>query len=141
MGAIWWSEAVIKVRAMVIRCLLAVVFRLPYRFWKGMMLSALRESQPVYPRPERVERILQGVEWTDRWGPGRCMERSLTAWWLLRRQAACCVRLAVAFQGKNDPFAHACVELGGKIVFGEPRQSVMSMLDVSKVPLDGRKSS
>lgn len=60
------------------------------------------------------------MERTDRWTPaGRCLERSLTAWLLLRRTVPCRVRLGVGWKSRGNPFAHACLEADGRIVYGE----------------------
>lgn len=131
-----WAEFIVTVQATFLRTILAFVFRfLPYRIWRQMILSALQMSKPVRENPARVETALRCVARTDRFGPGRCLERSMTAWLMIRRHTVCCMRLAVAFESKGDPFAHACIEQGGRIVFGEPRQASMVMLKGDLIPV------
>ena len=77
------------------------------------------------PDKEYLDLIVRCMERTDRWAPaGRCLERSLTAWLLLRRRAPCRVRLCVGWKSPGNPFGHACLEVEGRILFGEPSGSL-----------------
>ena len=128
------GEVLLSLQAFVLRCLLAAMFKiLPYRIWRPLIVTALQLSVPVKPNPGRVARVLSGVHWGDRFAPGRCMERTMTAWLLLRRDVACRVRIGVALKAPGDPFAHASFEVDGQVIFGEP-QTEFAMLELESAP-------
>lgn len=129
------GEILLSLQAFVLRSLLAAIFKfLPYRIWRPLIVSALQLSVPVKADNARAVRVLSSVHWTDRFGPGRCLERTTTAWLLMRRNVACRIRIGVALKAPGDPFAHASLEVDGRIVFGEPNQTEFAMLDLESAP-------
>lgn len=117
------SEFFLTAWAAFLRALLAGIIRtLPYRLWRPLLRASLRIQLPsARPDVGVIDSVISCVSRTDRMVPlGRCLERSLTAWLLLRRHVPCRVRLGVAWKSRGDPFAHACLEVDGRIVFGQP---------------------
>lgn len=115
-------EFFLTARAALLRALLtAVTGILPYRLWRPLLRASLRGGVPSYPEFRYLDPVLEAVANTDRFLPlGRCLERSLTAWLMLRRHVPSRVRLSVAWRAPGDPFAHACLEVDGRIVLGQP---------------------
>lgn len=110
-----------------VRVLVATATRFaPYALWRGLLLRSMRPpAQFVQPDRAYRELVIRCIERTDRRVPvGRCLERSLTAWLLLHRRASCRLLLAAGWKSHGDPFAHACLELDGQIVFGEPNSNL-----------------
>jgi Transglutaminase-like superfamily len=129
--ALQQGEFFLTLRAAILRSALAATFRtLPYRLWRPLILSALKLSAPAKTDARRVERVLRCVHRTDGSAPGRCLDRTVTAWLLMRHDAVCRVRLGVALKAPGDPFAHAALEVDGRIVFGEPNQTEFTMLEL-----------
>jgi hypothetical protein len=138
--ALQQGEFFLTLRAVLLRSLLAAVFKLlPYRLWRPVILSALKPSSPAKTDARRVERVLSAVHRSDGIAPGRCLERTTTAWLLMRHDAVCRVRLGVALKSPGDPFAHAALEVDGRIVFGEPNQTEFAMLELESAGLGAGK--
>ncbi|HEX4270739.1 MAG TPA: lasso peptide biosynthesis B2 protein [Rhizomicrobium sp.] len=138
--ALQQGEFLLTLRAVLLRSLLACVFKiLPYRVWRPLILSALKPSAPITTDARRVERVLSCVHRSDGLAPGRCLERTVTAWLLMHHDAVCRVRLGVALKAPGDPFAHAALEVDGRIVFGEPNQTEFAMLELESAGMGAGK--
>jgi hypothetical protein len=98
----------------------AAVRFLPYKVWQPLLLAAMSDGRPAAQGdPELVERVLSAVAKTEELLPaGRCLERALTAWLLLRRQIACKVQFGASLDKAGKPFAHAWLEADGVILLG-----------------------
>jgi len=130
-------------QAVVLRALVTGMIRvLPYRLWRPLLQASLQVATALSQSDFGYsDRIISIIERTDRLAPlGRCLERSLTAWLLLRRHAPCRLRLAVAWKSRSDPFAHACLEVDGRIVLGQPMER-MAFLDAQPVKGGAARSS
>jgi hypothetical protein len=123
-----FQELRVSAKCAMLRVLLAAATRfLPYLFWRRLLLRSMRAPREC-ARPDNAYKdlIIRCMERTDRRVPaGRCLERSLTAWLLLHRRVACRLRLGVGWKSHGDPFAHACLEIEGQIVFGEPNSNLV----------------
>ncbi len=116
-------ELLLTAYAAIVRVLLAgSTSVLPYRWWRPLLRAALETGDPQPQcEPAHVDRVLLAVANTDRLLPlGRCLERSLTAWVMLRRRVPCRVRLSAGWKAPGDPFAHASLEVNGTVVLGPP---------------------
>ncbi|MGE5418428.1 MAG: lasso peptide biosynthesis B2 protein [Acidobacteriota bacterium] len=94
----------------------------PYRVWSPLLLAATRSSN-ISGASDRayVDRVVEAVGITERFLPvGRCVERSLTAWLLLRKRAACRVCMGVGLDPAAKVYAHAWLEVDDEIVLGAP---------------------
>jgi hypothetical protein len=98
----------------------AAVRFLPYKVWQPLLVAAMRDGcSAAHSDPEIVERVLSAVAKTEELLPaGRCLERALTAWLLLRRQIACKVQFGASLDKAGKPFAHAWLEADGVILLG-----------------------
>lgn len=94
-----------------------------FRRWKQLIeyFSRSAAQQPI-PKPEArlemTERIVRAVGAAERHAAGTptCLERSLTLWWLLRRDAVD-VELHIGARKSGSRLeAHAWVEVGGVVL-------------------------
>ena len=100
---------------------------LGFRRWKRLV----ERFSPPFPRRQMVEpaaqlqiaeRITRAVSSAERHGPGtpNCLERSLTLWWLLRREGIGGELHIGARKSESRFEAHAWVELSGVVLNDSP---------------------
>lgn len=109
--------------AITLRSLMVLTVRaIPYAVWRPLLRASLRcPASSVGPRSGDLGRLLRAIQTTDRVVPGgRCLDRALTAWLLVRHRGGSRVRLGVAWKTPGELFAHACLEVDGRIVVGQP---------------------
>jgi hypothetical protein len=117
------GQAALVCRAALLRLLIALVCKIfPYRFWRSLVRAAMRgNAAPVAPVHGSVADVIRAIEATDHWMPvGRCVERSLTAWLLVRQLAAARVRVGVERDAARGVAAHAYLEVNGEVVLSAP---------------------
>ena len=116
--------------AALLRLFVAAALRLlPYRFWQPLLVAAMRDDESGrHSDPAVVERVVSAVVRTEQLIPaGQCLERALTAWLLLRRRAACKIRMGAAIDARGKLFAHAWLESRGVAVLGTPTMKLSSL--------------
>jgi hypothetical protein len=96
---------------------------LGFRRWKGLIErisppAPLAQSLPADVQRERALRAVRAVHSVELHGPANpnCLERSMTLWWMLRRDGVE-GELHIGARKQGVRFeAHAWVELGGKVL-------------------------
>ena len=94
-----------------------------FRRWKQLIVrflstaprTRIRETQAQLETAQRITRAVQSAEWHGL-GKPNCLERSLTLWWLLRRDGID-GELHIGARKNGSQFeAHAWVELAGEVL-------------------------
>jgi hypothetical protein len=118
------EDRVLILRAALILPLTGIGLRLfGFRRWKGLIEKFARpahlsQSLPAGMQRETALRAVRAVRSVELHGPANpnCLERSMTLWWLLRRNGVD-GELHLGARKENGRFeAHAWVELGGQIL-------------------------
>jgi hypothetical protein len=95
-----------------------------FRRMHSMLLRSLRDALPASPQPQQASssseaRLLaRMVAAAARQGvvPGKCLEQSLSLWWLLRRRGIP-AQLRIGVRKAQEQFeGHAWIELSGEVL-------------------------